>query len=305
LKSSTVIRTVLLLAVAMIVMIGASGCGWFSRQRLEAGTVGVKYNVTGAKKGVTSADVVRGKVWYNSFSESIYPFPTAPKRIVWNSDMSGDDGAAKLDQSIPVSSKDGVAMFLDIAVTYYVEEEMVPQLFSVYKKDADSILTGVMRDKVRKALGTASANLTAMELRVVNQDKFLGDVTDKINESVKKEGFRFKELAFTGRPRFADPKMEEAIGKVMQAKLDAQAANEKVEQTKAEARQKYEQAAGEARANAALAASLSDKNIKWQQIQNQAKSIENQKLAIDKWNGQLPATVLGNNTPFVNITPGS
>ena len=84
---------------------------------------------------------------------------------------------------------------------------------------------------------------------------------------------------------------KEAIEAKVTAEQQALAAKNKLEQVKYEAEQRISQAQGEAEAI----------RIQAQAIQNQGGAEYVNLKAIEKWNGQLPAYMLGDSVPLINL----
>ena len=119
-------------------------------------------------------------------------------------------------------------------------------------------------------------------------------------------GVQIQQLGFIGKPRFTAA-IEQAITQKMQAITEAERARNQLAVTQAEMAKTVPEAEGEARsqveprregtsmierahgeaeANRLRQASITPQLLEWQRL-------ENQRALIDKWNGDLPKTVLG------------
>jgi F0F1-type ATP synthase membrane subunit b/b' len=109
-------------------------------------------------------------------------------------------------------------------------------------------------------------------------------------------GVQIQQFGFIGKPRFTAA-IEQAITQKTQAITDAERARNQLAVTQAEvaksvaeaegeASRAIERARGEAESNRLRQASITPQLMEW-------KRLENQRALIDRWNGELPHTVLG------------
>src|SRR5882762_2982092 len=138
------------------------GClGTCSYQTINPGSVGVKVNLYGSNRGVQDTTIVTGRVWYNTWSERIYTFPTFLQYKIWT--RNGNEGNT-IDESITFTSKDGIMCNADVAATYTFEREQIPKIFVTLRETPDQIADTYLRSKVRQAFMDQGTKLTAIEI---------------------------------------------------------------------------------------------------------------------------------------------
>ena len=139
-----------------------------------------------------------------------------------------------------------------------------------------------------------------------NKAKFLVETRNKIQSQIAPVGVQIQQFGFIGKPRFTAA-IEQAITQKTQAITDAERARNQLAVTQAEvaktvaeaegeARSAIERARGEAEANRLRQASITPQLLEW-------KRLENQRAFVDRWNGELPHTVLGDKNGLIMPLP--
>jgi regulator of protease activity HflC (stomatin/prohibitin superfamily) len=139
-----------------------------------------------------------------------------------------------------------------------------------------------------------------------NKAKFLVETRNKIQSQIAPVGVQIQQFGFIGKPRFTAA-IEQAITQKTQAITDAERARNQLAVTQAEvaktvaeaegeARSTIERARGEAEANRLRQASITPQLLEW-------KRLENQRAFVDRWNGELPHTVLGDKNGLIMPLP--
>jgi regulator of protease activity HflC (stomatin/prohibitin superfamily) len=249
---------------------------FFSCERIDAGHVGVKVNLYGDNKGVDNVTEVTGMVFYNPFTHSIYEFPT----FVQHKEYVGDN-------SFIVNSKDGSEFHVSPIINYSVQREKVPSIFSKYRRELSSIEEGFLKTAVFDAFRLATNKYTADEL-IGNRQQYEIEVRRILESQLLKEGFTIAQ--FTSNLVYPETfkKAIEAKNNAVQAALRAE--NE-VKTAEAQAKIKIATAEGNAKAMLTSAKAEAEANSLKQKTLTQMLL---QQQWIDKWNGKLPETMLGN-----------
>jgi regulator of protease activity HflC (stomatin/prohibitin superfamily) len=257
---------------------------FFSCERIDAGHVGVKVNLYGDGKGVDDVTECTGMVFYNPFTTKIYEFPTFIQHKEYKKTEESDN-------SFVVNSKDGSEFQVSPIMNYSVQREKVPAIFSKYRRSLPEIEEGFLKTAVYDAFRLATNKYTADEL-ISNRAVFEVEVRRLLESQLLKEGFIINQ--FTSNLIYPETfkKSIEAKNNAVQAALRAE--NE-VKTAEAQAKIKIATANGNAQAMLTAAKAEAEANrMKQQTITPLLLQLE----WINKWNGRLPETMLGdkNNT---------
>lgn len=261
-----------------------TGCGV---QRVTPGHTGVFASLQGDEKGGIE-EVGVGRYWYNSIQKDLYIFPNYVQRVAWT--KSDEEGSPK-DESIRVMSQDQLEFVSDIGFSYYVSASQgcSATVFSLYRKDIETITNGPLRDIVRKVMQEEFSQRPASEI--------YGDqrsiVVDAIDDGVQR---RLDEIRSTetGEPCFViedfavlriDPptSVKQAVERKIQAAQAAQEERENLLKITYQSRQDSIKAVMDARNNRLLASSITPALLEYEKLQ----------LMKQKWDGVLPRVVSG------------
>ena len=269
-KIKAILFTVLaILGVSMFI----SSC-----ERIDAGHVGVRVNMYGTGKGINDVTEVTGWVFYNPFTTKIYEFPT----FIQHKEYVGEN-------SFVVNSKDGSEFSVSPIMNYSVQREKVPSIFAKYRRPLDEIEEGFLKTAVYDAFRLATNKYTADEL-ISNRAVFEVEVRRLLEGQLLVEGFIINQ--FTSNLVYPETfkKSIEAKNNAVQAALRAE--NE-VKTAEAQAKIKIATANGNAQAMLTNAKAEAEAN---QLKQRTLTPVLIQQQWIEKWNGKLPETMLGDKT---------
>ena len=268
--------------VTLFAMLATLGLSMFisSCERIDAGHVGVRVNMYGTGKGVNDVTEVTGWVFYNPFSTKIYEFPT----FIQHKEYVGEN-------SFIVNSKDGSEFSVSPIMNYSVQRDKVPAIFAKYRRPLDEIEEGFLKTAVYDAFRLATNKYTADGL-IGNREVFEVEVRRILESQLLAEGFVINQ--FTSNLVYPETfkKAIEAKNNAVQAALRAE--NE-VKTAEAQAKIKIATAEGNAQAMLTSAKAEAESN-RLRQATLTPMLIQQQ--WIEKWNGTLPTTMLGdkNNT---------
>ena len=269
----------------------------FGMSIVEPGYVGIKVNLYGEKKGVQDYTLRTGAVWYSRVSEQVYEFPTFMQNAVWT--KSSDEGSP-IDESVTFNSSEGAVVNTDVALSYQIQAEKVPNIFVELRQDADYITHTYMRGKTRDALNRIASTMKVTDIFGEGKQRLLLETKKELERELGHKGFVIDMIAFVGEMR-VDPKVEESINMTISASQKAIEAQNKVVQSKAEADQKIEEARGEAESITLVAKAKADANrILTESLSKELLQYE----ALQRWDGVLPR-VTGDVVPFVDVTADS
>lgn len=274
--------------LALVIIIGVIMLA-LCTTRVPAGYVAVQYNMNGGVK-----DEVLTQGWHlvsPTTKTTLYTIGIEQSYLT-----AGDNGDSEGDESFTASSTEGKAMTIDLTFTYQYQAENVTDVFTRFKgqsgKDVrDSFIKPnivswtkevIARYKVSDILGEERANVNLA-------------LTDYLSEKFEKYGITISNVSLINIE--VDEETRQAINAKITAQQNAETqsinnqtnidkaaaeAQVKLTQAQAEADAKMIQAEAEAKANELLQQSLTDKILRQEYI--------------DKWNGELPDIVTGDDS---------
>jgi len=250
-----------------------------SCERIDAGHVGVKVNMYGSGKGVGDVTECTGWVFYNPLTTKIYEFPTFMQHKEYKK-------IEEVDNSFVVNSKDGSEFHVSPIINYSVSREKVPYIFAKYRRELPDIEDGFLKTTIYDAFRMTANAYTAEEL-ISNRQVFEIKVRATLDENLLKEGFVISQLTSNLIYPETFKRAIEAKNNAVQAALTAE---NQVKTAEAEAKIKVAKAEGNAQAMLTQAKAESEAN---QLKQKTLTPMLIQQQWIEKWNGALPSTMLG------------
>jgi regulator of protease activity HflC (stomatin/prohibitin superfamily) len=241
----------------------------------------------GSSKGVSDITEVTGWAFYNPFTQKIYEFPIFMQHKEYKQII--EEGVVVSDESFVVNSKDGSEFHVSPIINYSVNRDKVPQIFSKYRRSLPEIEEGFLKTAVYDAFRLATNKYTADEL-ISNRAVFEVEVRRLLEGQLLTEGFVINQ--FTSNLEYPETfkKSIEAKNNAVQAALRAE--NE-VKTAEAQAKIKIATANGNAQAMLTNAKAEAEAN---QMKQRTLTPMLIQQQWIERWNGKLPETMLGDKT---------
>jgi regulator of protease activity HflC (stomatin/prohibitin superfamily) len=271
---NTLIKVAVMLGVAVI-----AGFAIIGLERIDAGHVGIKVNLIGTGKGVDNATEVTGWVFYNRFTTKIVEFPTFVQHKEYRKTEDSDE-------SFVINSKDGSEFHVSPLLNYSVQRERVPYIFTKYRVELSAIEAGFLKTAVYDAFRVVANSYTADEL-ISNRELFENKVRKNLETHLLPEGFVLAQ--FTSNLVYPET-FKRAIEAKNNAVQSALRAENEVKTAEAQAKIKVATAAGNAQAMLTSAKAEAEANrLKQQTITPMLLQLE----WINKWNGRLPETMLG------------
>jgi len=280
--NNSFIKFIVLAVVVLGSIFAFVGC-----ERIDAGHVGVKVNLYGDGKGVDDVTEVTGWVFYNPISTKIVEFPTFMQHKEYKQVI--EDGEVTTDESFVVNSKDGSEFHVSPLLNYSVKREKVPYIFGKYRVELSQIESGFLKTAVYDAFRVVANSYTADEL-ISNRQQFEIKVRKVLEDQLAPEGFILSQ--FTSNLIYPETfkKAIEAKNNAVQAALTAE---NQVKTAEAEAKIKIARAEGNAKAMLTNARAEAESN---QLKQRTLTPMLIQQQWIERWNGKLPETMLGDKT---------
>jgi regulator of protease activity HflC (stomatin/prohibitin superfamily) len=263
-----------------------------SLSKVPAGNVGVKVYLLGSSKGVDSEEVGPGRYWVG-WNEDLFLFPTFTQNYVWTRDP---DETGNEDESISFQTSEGMTVNADVGISYAIQPGKANDIFQKYRKGVTEITDIYLRNMVRDALVTEASTKPVETVYGAGKAQLMEAVEKRVRSQVEPLGIMIERIYWIGTVRLPEKVIESLNAKIQATQMAAQRRNE-VEQAKAEADKKIEDARGQAEsirlvaeaqaaANEKIAKSLTDELVQY-------KSIE-------KWDGIMPR-MTGGALPFINM----
>lgn len=284
------------IALVSIVSLTSGAC-----TRIEPGNVGIKVNLTGDDKGVSSTSLVSGRVFYNPWTTDVLEYPTFVQTAQWTKDATENNSGG--NEEITFNSKEGQAVSADISLSYSVLRNKVPEFYTKYRSDdLKSFTHGIMRNLARDSFNEIAGHMPVEDIIGPKKEELLEAVKARVNAKMAIVGVVIDQFGFLGALRPPAPVIA-AINAKIAATQAAQKAENELRTAEAEARKvvakaegdakaqiaraegaakaKVASAEGEAKANALLQQSITPTLLEWRRL-----SIQEQ--AVNRWNGQRP-----------------
>jgi regulator of protease activity HflC (stomatin/prohibitin superfamily) len=257
----------------------------FSLERVDAGHVGIKVNLSGDERGVSSYKYKTGWVVYNTWIEKLYEFPTYQQHIEYG------------DQT--VITKGGFSAVIKPTFNYSLKPTAVGDMFEQLRLGVKEIEQGWLMTAIVGSVNDV-ANRWAVDDIFNKREEFESAIVTECNKRTSK-WFTISQLRTNIVPPDA---LKSAIEAKTRAVQDAQAAMQQALVADAQAQKKIAiargdsaslviNAAGEAQA-AIIAADGEAKAMKAKQAQLTPLYIEYIKAS--NWDGKYPTTMLGGNS---------
>lgn len=225
-------------------------------ERIDAGYVGIKVNLVGNNRGVDDITEVTGWVLYMPLFTQIHEFPTFTQ--------------VKDYEPFHVNAKDGSEFTVDPTFSYYVNKDMVPRMFSQYRRNLSELENGYIRNVIMDSYRII-ANQFSSDSLISNRQLFETRIQTMLQEELSKEGFIFQQLTSN---LTAPQSLKDAIDAKNRTTQEAYQAENKLRQAEAEAKAKIIAAEAEKKVNDLKASALTPLII--------------QQMYIEKWDGKLP-----------------
>jgi regulator of protease activity HflC (stomatin/prohibitin superfamily) len=243
--------------------------------------------------GVSPDPIPTGYYWRSLFCEEVVEYPTSVQTLVLT---KNPHEGAPIDESITVTSSEGLPVNLDVSLSFTLDPAKVPGIYAKYRNDVDVIAHNFVRQTIREGVQTTFAQFTAEQLYSTKREESRVEVQKFLSERLGTEGFIVQQFTIN------ETRVPDAVVQAINAKVamiqESQKAEAQVRKTEAEAKQRVAQAQGEADAkrlsadaeayfNKTVAASITPEYVQYK--------------ALDKWDGQLPQMMGQGAVPFVNI----
>lgn len=297
--------------VGIVLAVGAVAGGGIvctKLERIPPGHVGVSVRKCG-DAGVRKEPIPTGYYWRELFCEDVVMYPTSMQSLVLTRNphegTGGPDGQ-EIDQSISVTSSEGLPIQVDIAFNFTLDPSKVPDIYTKYRMTVHEIEHTYLRQTIRVAVQDTFAKYTAQQLYSDKKETARAEIEDILSRKLRDLGFIPAQLTLN---RIEPPASVIASinAKVEMSQL-AQKAQAEVQKKEAEAQQAEAVARGQANATRALAEGEAQAITLRAEAQAKANRILAESLTppfieyqrVLRWDGKLP-TVTGGSTPMMQL----
>jgi regulator of protease activity HflC (stomatin/prohibitin superfamily) len=267
--------------------------------QIPPGHVGISVKKCGDAK-ISPKPIPVGYYWRELFCEQVITYPTSMQSLILAANGKGNE-------SITVTSSEGLNISLDVALNFTLEAAKVPSIYERWRAPINDIAHKYIRQTIREGLQLTFAKYTAEDLYSTKKETARGEVEAFLVEKLGPQGFVVQQFTLN---RIDPPKqVVEAINAKVAMTQDAQRSEQEVKKREAEARQAVAKAKGEADATMARAQGEAD-SIR---IRAEAQAKANKILAesvtpalieyqkVQKWSGVLPTVTGGQSLPIITL----
>ena len=250
--------------------------------QVKPGYVGLKINQYGSGAGM-SKDVLGVGTYWTPPGTHIIEFPVFTQNYTYSA--SGKEGSGD-NEEFQFQDKSGVVMTADVGLSYSIQPNEAPGLYTKFRTDASGLLGGQIRNKIRNALNLRASQMTVEDIYGPQKGALLSAVQSDVAGYFAPFGLNIESLSWASAIRVPDSIRDQIIQRVSNENA-ALAAQANVATATANADAKIEAAKGESEANKLLAASIA------------ASPQIVQLKAIEKWDGHLPTYASAGPLPFI------
>ena len=229
--------------------------------RIDAGHEGIKVNLYGSNKGVDNVELCTGMVWFNPVTERVYEYPTFVQTVDYD--------------PFTINAKDGSEFTVDPTLSIKMIDGSSPAIFKKYRKSVEDIINSTLYNYTKDAFRVQLNKFTTDEI-VSNRETVEKAIESQLREELTKEGFNLEQL--TSGLKYPQS-IVDAVNAKNKAVQEAQRVANELEIVKAEAEKKIVAAQAEKEANELRTKALTPAILQQQWI--------------EKWNGELPKVVTG------------
>lgn len=269
------------LSLVGIIVVGAlvAGIQPYKLERVDAGHIGIKVNLVGNDRGVSDYTYKTGWVIYNTWTENLFEFPTFQQHIEYGAQV--------------VITKGGFNATIKPSFNYSLVPNAVGDMFVNLRLPIKDVEQGWLMTAIVGSVNDV-ANKWNVDSIFNNREQFESAIIQECNKRVSK-WFTISQL----RTNITPPEeLQKSIVDKTKAIQEVQVAENQKKVAEAEAARKIAVAKGD---SAQMVINARGEAEAFKIKQQQLTPLYVEYLKIQKWNGQLPTTVLGQNGTMVNL----
>jgi hypothetical protein len=251
----------------------------FAIEKIDAGHKGLKINLVGNQRGVSSYQYKTGWVFYNTWTEQVLEFPTYQQHIEYE------------DQGVIL--KGGFSATIKPTFNYSLREDAIGDMFVNLRLSISEVEKGWLKNAIIGAVNDV-ANTWEVDSIFNHRQAFESAIVLECNNRLSK-WFNVSQLRTNITPPEA---LQESIIAKTKAIQQAEASEQQAIAAIAEGKRKVAVARADS-AETVINANAAALAIKIKQDRLTPLYIEY--LKANAWNGVLPTTVAGGSGTFLNI----
>jgi len=244
-------KTIKFFAIFLLFAISLSSC----IHTTDPGYASVINKKYGSDKGVQKTPVGPG-VWFASWGESYYDFPTY--NVNWTYTADETEGS-ETNEQFTFQTKEGMDCSADLGLVMHFEFDKLPLMYQTYRKGVDEIRAIVVRNEIRDALNRVAGNMPVESVYGEGKGKLIDTVIVMVKNKLAPTGIIIDNVSLIGSIRIPET-IKEALNAKVQMTQDAQRAQNEVVKAEAEAKIKVAKAEGNAAAMLAEARAEAESN---------------------------------------------
>ena len=306
-RKSTIIAVIV---GSLVVLFGAiGGCVACTKlTKVEPGYVGVSVKKCGGG-GVSKDPIPTGYYWRELFCEDVVKYPISMQSLILTKNPHEGTGGTtgnETDQSITVTSSEGLSVNIDVALNFTLDAKKVPDIYERWRSSIEDISHKYIRQTIREDLQSTFAKYTAEDLYSSKKEIARTEVEKLLHDKLEPYGFVISQFTIN---RIEPP---EQVITAINAKVamiqQAQQAEQEVRKTQAVAAQTVATAKGKAEAAQAEAVGEAQAITLRAEAQAKANKILAESITpqlveyekVRKWSGALP-TYTGGAVPMIQV----
>jgi hypothetical protein len=251
----------------------------FAIEKVDAGNKGLKVNLIGNQRGVSSYQYKTGWVLYNTWTEQMLEFPIYQQHIEYD------------DQSVIL--KGGFSTTIKPTFNYSLREDAIGDMFVNLRRPISDVEHGWLKNAIIGAVNDVS-NTWEVDSIFNHRQAFEAAIVAECNIRLSK-WFNVSQL----RTNIVPPEaLQESIIAKTKAIQQAEASRQQAIAAKADGERKVAVARADS-AETVINAAAKAKAMELTQQKLTPLYVEYKK--IEKWDGVLPTTVAGGSGTFLNI----
>ena len=251
----------------------------FAIEKIDAGNKGLKVNLVGSQRGVSSYQYKTGWVMYNTWTEQVLEFPIYQQHIEYDDQI--------------VILKGGFSATIKPTFNYSLKEDAIGDMFVNLRKPITDIELGWLKNAIVGAVND-EANKWEVDSIFNHRQAFEAAIVKECNIRLSK-WFNVSQLRTNITPPEA---LQESIIAKTKSIQQAQASEQQALAAIADGKRKIAVARADS-AEQVINASAAAKVIKLKQQELTPMYIEY--LKAQAWDGKLPSTIAGGSGTFLNI----
>jgi hypothetical protein len=262
-----------------ILGIVVSGTQPYTIEKIDAGNKGLKVNLVGNQRGVSSYQYKTGWVVYNTWTEQILEFPTYQQHIEYDDQI--------------VILKGGFSATIKPTFNYSLKENAIGDMFVNLRKPITDIEQFWLKNAIVGAVND-EANKWEVDSIFNHRQAFEAAIVVECNKRLSK-WFNVSQLRTNITPPEA---LQESIIAKTKSIQQAQASEQQALAAIADGKRKIAVARADS-AEQVINASAAAKVIKLKQ--NELTPMYIEYIKAQAWDGKLPTTIAGGSGTFLNI----